>query len=298
MKLINKIEVQKEYTTYNLHIKTDHNYIVENAVVSNCHQTKANVIRLIMEKFVNAKYRLGFTGSLDAIQANIKTITGLFGPVNNIITSRELIERKEATPLLIKCLVLKYDEDTRKANKKLKYIDEVKYLISNHKRNVFIKNLALAQKQNTIVLSNYVEKHGRILFDLINNSKLKGDRNVYWIHGKVESEERERIRNILETETGSIIVATTSIMSTGISIRNLHSIILTTPGKSTIKIIQTCGRLLRLNDNKVQAVLFDLVDDMRIKNHNNFMIEHYVERVSVYNEQQFDYKLINVPFDQ
>lgn len=49
---------------YNLHIEDNHNYFAENCVISNCHQFKAKSLTTIMTQLVNAKYRIGCTGTL------------------------------------------------------------------------------------------------------------------------------------------------------------------------------------------------------------------------------------------
>jgi superfamily II DNA or RNA helicase len=262
------------------------------------HQVKSTVMTNILEKTINTPYKIGFTGSLDNITSNKMTIKGLFGDINKIITARELIDRNEATDILIKCLFLKYDKESCKLYKNLKYQDEMKYLISNVKRNQFIKNLAFKLKGNTIILSNYVDNHGKVLYEMLLSSKYKGNRNIYFIHGGVAGEDREKIRKLLEKETDSIIVATSSIMSTGVSIRNLHNIIFSTPGKSMIRNIQSIGRLLRQHESKSEATLYDIVDDLSIGKHKNFSILHYIERMKIYNSEKHKVKQYKIEFNQ
>lgn len=168
-------------------------------ICDEAHGLRGKEIAQIVEQCTNASYRIGLTGTTSKTKANIHTITGLTGPINDLITTKELIERKEVADFDIKCLVLKYDEETSKIVKKLRYQDEIKYLVSNKKRNNFIKNLALSMKSNSIVLFNFIE-HGKLLHKMISESKFIGDRNVYLIYGGIDGEERERIRNIVETE--------------------------------------------------------------------------------------------------
>ena len=267
-------------------------------IIDEAHGIKANSLTSILEQCSNAKYRVGLTGTLDNIKCNIKTIIGLTGPINKLITTKELIDRKQVSNLKIKCLVLKYDKETSNAIKKYKYQDEIKFLITNEKRNVFIKNLTLSMEKNTIVLFNFVETHGKKIYELIKNSKHLKGRNVYFIHGGVEGEEREKIRQILETEKNAIIVASSGTMSTGVSIKNLHNIIFAISGKSRIKILQSIGRVLRLHENKEIATLYDIVDNLSINKHQNFTLNHFIERVKLYDAEQFDYKIVTIPFNQ
>lgn len=296
-KQISNIEyIDHNHDTYNLHVENNHNYFANDILVSNCHTVKGKELSNILEKCVNAEYRIGLTGTLDNCKANINVITGLTGQINKLNTTKQLIERKEVSDFNIKCLVLKYDEDTRKLLKKYKYQDEIKYLVSNEKRNHFIKNLAISMKSNTIILFNYVS-HGKLLYEMIKGSKHLNGRNVYFISGEVDGLERERIRNIIESESNAIILGTSSIMSTGISIRNLHNIIFCIGTKSSIRLLQSIGRVLRLHSSKDKACIYDIVDDLSYKNHKNFSLLHFLERIKIYNNEQFNYKLLNVEFN-
>jgi superfamily II DNA or RNA helicase len=267
-------------------------------IVDECHGLKAVELTKILEKCTNASYRIGMTGTIDNIKANINTLIGLTGPINKLNTTKELMDRKEIAAFDIKCLMLNYDQATAKAVRKFKYQEEIKFIVSNNKRNSFIKNLALSLNTNSIILCNFVETHGKVIYELLLNSKHRGNRNVYFIHGGVEGEERERIRNIMETEKDSIIVASSSIMSAGVSIRNLHNIIFAISGKSRIRTLQSIGRVLRLHQSKEKAILYDIVDNLSTGKHNNFTLNHFLERVKMYNQEKFDYKIINVDFKQ
>lgn len=267
-------------------------------ITDEVHTAKANSLTEILSKCTNASYRIGLTGTLDNLKVNEKTLIGLFGPITKVITTKELIDRKQVSNFHIKCLMLNYDKETAKAVRKFKYQEEIKFLISNSKRNNFIKNLALSMDKNTIILFNFVETHGKVIYELLLNSKHKKDRNIYFIHGGVDGEEREKIRNIMEKESNAIIVASSGTMSTGVSIKNLHNIIFAISGKSRIRNLQSIGRVLRLHENKEIATLYDVVDNLSVGKHQNFTLSHFLERVRTYNQEKFDYKIINVPFDQ
>ena len=105
---------------------------------------------------------------------------------------------------------------------------------------------------------------------------------------------RESVRSITEKENDAIIVASYGTFSTGINIRNLHNVIFASPSKSRVRNLQSIGRGLRLGDNKTEAVLYDIADDLRYKNHMNFTLKHFVERTKIYNEEKFTYKLYKI----
>jgi superfamily II DNA or RNA helicase len=180
-------------------------------------------------------------------------------------------------------------------NKFETFEDEVQYIINHNQRNKFIKNLALDLRGNTLILFARVETHGRPLFDLINKSNIIESRNVFFIHGGVETEDREKVREITENESGAIIVASYGTFSTGINIKNLHNIIFASPSKSRIRNLQSIGRVLRKSDKKQKATLYDIADDISYKSRKNYTLNHLIERIKIYNEENFNYDIKNIP---
>ena len=256
------------------------------------HLFKAQSLKLLMEKTENAVMRFGTTGTLDDTKTHKLMLEGLFGPVRRFTTSKQLMKDGQLAKLKITCLMLNYNDDVKQANKKLSYQEEMDFLVSYQPRNNFIRNLAIEQKGNSLLLFQYVEKHGRILYDMIKEKA--GDRKVFFVHGGVGANEREDIRAITEQENGAIIVASYGTFSTGINIRNLHNIIFASPSKSKIRNLQSIGRGLRLGDDKDEALLFDISDDMTWKTRTNYTLEHAVERIKIYNEEKFKYKTVKV----
>ena len=173
-----------------------------------------------------------------------------------------------------------------------KYQDEIDYLVSSKSRNNFIKNLSLKIKGNTLILFQLVEKHGKGLYELIRNKA--ENRDVFFVYGGVDAEQREKVREITEKSNNAIIVASYGTFSTGINIRNLHNIIFASPSKSRIRNLQSIGRGLRLGDNKVNATLYDIADDMQYKSKENFTLKHFQERINIYTEEEFDYEIHNI----
>ena len=218
----------------------------------------------------------------------------MFGQVKKVITTRELIDKQQVSDFEIKCLILKYDDEICQAMKDKTYPEEIQYLIANENRNKFIKNLAVSLGTNTLVLYQMVDKHGQILYDMIKNTKNIGDRKVFFVHGGTETADREDIRRIMEIENDAIVVASFGTFSTGINIRNLHNIIFASPSKSRIRNLQSIGRGLRQSEGKEIATLYDIADDLRYKKHMNFTLKHFIERVKLYNEEQFPFKIYKI----
>ena len=257
------------------------------------HLFKSKSLTEIMTKLLDCKYRIGLTGTLDGAHTHKLVLEGLFGAVNKVTTTKKLMDKKQLSNLAVRCLILKHNEANCKIVANGKYQDEIDYLVSSKARNNFIRNLALKIKGNTLVLFQLVEKHGKDLFKSIED-KAEKDRKVFYIYGGVETEEREKARAIVEKETNAIIVASYGTFSTGINIKNLHNIIFASPSKSRIRNLQSIGRGLRLGDNKVNATLYDIADDLSYKSKENYTLKHFQERINIYTEEEFDYEIHNI----
>lgn len=258
------------------------------------HLFKAVSLTTIMTQCTNTKYRVGLTGTLDGTKTHKLVLEGLFGPVLKVTSTKELMDNKQVADFTIKCLILKHDDEICELMKKKTYQQEMEYLILNEARNKFIKNLAVSLKGNSLILYQYVDKHGKILYDMISKTEGIGNRKVFFVHGATDTAIREEVRQITEKEVDAIIVASYGTFSTGINIRNLHNIIFASPSKSRVRNLQSIGRSLRLGDNKDQAILYDIADDLRHKEHMNFTLRHFVERTKIYNEEKFTYKIYKI----
>lgn len=260
------------------------------------HNFKAKSLTTILDKCVNAPYRIGTTGTLDGAKTHKLVLEGIFGTVKKVITTKKLMENDAIANLDITCLVLEYSDKERKEVKGMTYQEEMDWLVSHPVRNTFLKNLCTTQTGNTLVLFQFVEKHGKVLYDLINN-KVGDDRDVFFVYGGTDTEQREEIRALTETKDDAIIVASYGTFSTGINIRNLHNIVFASPSKSRIRNLQSIGRGLRKGNNKTSCNLFDIGDDISWKSKKNYTLGHMVERVKIYNEEGFKYKLVKVPIN-
>ena len=253
------------------------------------HQFKSKSLVAIMTKLGNAKYRYGFTGTLDGSETHKWVLEGLFGPSYKIIKTDELMKKGHVATLDINVLLLKHPP-----NKFENFEEEVQYIITHEKRNNLIRNLALDLKGNTLILFARVEAHGEPLYEMINNNTVE-HRNVFFVHGGVPTEDREEIREITEKQDNAIIVASYGTFSTGINIKRLHNVIFASPSKSRIRNLQSIGRVLRKGNGKVKATLYDIADDISTKSRKNYTLNHLIERIKIYNEENFNYDIVNIP---
>jgi superfamily II DNA or RNA helicase len=252
------------------------------------HLFKSKSLTGIMEKLHNAKYRFGFTGTLDGTKTHKWVLEGLFGACEKVTKTDDLIKKGHLSNLRIKILLCKHEyqyfED---------YHQEMEFIVTNNKRNNLIKNLVADLEGNTLVLFNYVEKHGEPLYELINNST-ENTRKVFFVHGSVDTDEREEVRKITEQENNAVIIASYGTFSTGINIKRLHNIIFASPSKSRIRNLQSIGRVLRKGEGKEIATLYDIADDISSDNRQNYTLRHLQERIKIYQEENFKYEIIKV----
>jgi superfamily II DNA or RNA helicase len=258
-----------------------------------CHLFKAKSLSSILHKCTKAPYKIGTTGTLDGTKTHRLVLEGLFGAVYKVTTTKKLMDTNQLADLKIRCIQLDYSDEEKKLCKKFSYQEEIDWLVTHPKRNNFIRNLVLDQKGNTLLLFQYVEKHGKVLYELL-KEKAEAGRKIFFVHGGVEAEDREMIRAITEKQNDAIIVASYGTFSTGINIRNLHNVVFASPTKSRIRNLQSIGRGLRLGEDKTSCKLYDIGDNLSWQKHKNYTLLHLIERVKIYNEEQLEYKLYTV----
>jgi superfamily II DNA or RNA helicase len=256
------------------------------------HLFKAKSLTGILTKMDTCKYRYGLTGTLDGTQTHRLVLEGLFGKAKYVITTKELIDNKTLADLEIKCIVLNYPKEDRQIVKEFDYAEELQFIITKAKRNDFLCNLMDNCVGNTLCLFQFVEKHGEVLYKQMKD-KYK-DRKVFFVYGGVDTNTREEIREIVENEKDSIIIASYGTFSTGINIRNIHNIVFASPSKSKIRVLQSLGRGLRQSGYDKKLRLFDISDDLSTSDRINFTLRHFKERINIYKEQKFNFKIDKV----
>jgi len=252
------------------------------------HMFKAKSLTGIMTKLHTCKYRFGFTGTLDGTQTHQLVLEGLFGPIEKVVTTKELIDKKTLADLKIKCIILKHEN----VRTRMEYAEELEYIVTHKGRQDFVINLLQHLKGNTLCLFQLVEKHGKPLHEAA--EKIITDRNIYFVYGGTGTDTREEIRALIENAKDSIVIASYGTFSTGINIRNINNIVLASPSKSKIRVLQSIGRGLRRSSTKMAILIFDIADDLTFRNQSNFTLNHFQERINIYNTEQFNYEISKV----
>ena len=253
------------------------------------HGFKSKSLTSIMTKCINAKYRIGTTGTLDGTLTHKLVLEGLFGKVYKVTSTKKLIDSKYLSPFTIKSILIRHPDSICHDLRNISYQEELDYLVNSEARNTFIKNLVLDLKTNTLLLFRFVEKHGKLLYDMIKEESK--DRTVFFVHGGTDADTREKVRELVEKEKDAIICASYGVYSTGINIRNLHNIVFASPSKSRIRNLQSIGRGLRKSDTKEAATLYDISDDLSHNDRKNYTLNHFSERIKIYSSEQFPYKI-------
>lgn len=250
---------------------------VDLLIVDECHKGKAEVTGKVISKILTP-HKYGFTGTLPDTNGDKWTVLGKLGPVIFEKSSYELRQENFLTNVEVTCVNLCYKPVPR-----MNYRQELDFLYESEFRNNAIKEIATKFPKNILVLINHI-RHGEILME-----KLRGiPKKVYFIQGKVEVEEREKIKEIIEKHDDVVCIALSSIFSTGVNIKNLHMIMFAAGGKAFIRTVQSIGRGLRLHPSKNKLYILDLVDNLR------YGFEHGEARKSIYQREQIPFKEKNL----
>lgn len=259
------------------------------------HLGTGQTLTKINQGMIDCEYKAGLTGTIKDAKSHIMQLIGLYGPIFFPVNTARLMKDGQVTEIDIRPILLNYPNNMKEF-RGLDYPSEIKWLITNPKRNKFIAKLATASpEKNTIVLFKQLS-HGKKLFEIINNM-VGHQRKVIYIAGDVKATHREELRDIIENEKGAIIIASFGTMSTGVSIKNLHRAICAHPVKSKIINLQSIGRVLRKHSTKDKAMWYDLIDDFTngIKTKKkNFAFKHGIDRLRLYAREQFNYKMSKV----
>ena len=252
----------------------------EVVVGDEAHLFKANVLKGILEKMRKTAVRIGTTGTLDGSECHRLQLEGLFGPVKKVISSYQLMDEGTIANIDIQCVILRHTKQ-----KKLTYQEEMDYLVSSKERNAFITNLVASLKGNTLVLFQYVEKHGEVLYPMLEGRV----EDLHYVYGGTDTEDREKVRGVVEKSDNSVILASYGTFSTGVNIKRIDNIVFASPSKSRIRNLQSIGRGLRKVEGKESMRLFDIADDLQC---DNYTLGHLKDRINIYNEEKFPYEIL------
>lgn len=271
MKLVKKRIIEKPEKVYNLHIESDHNYIAEGAVVSNCHQAKSKSLDTILGKYLpHVPLRRGFTGTMPKEIFDSKSIIANVGPVVNRVTAKQLQDKGILSKCHVHCVV------TKDKKEYASYDQEAKSLNTDKDRLDFISEFIqeVNKSGNTLVLVNKVAA-GELLNDMIPDST--------FVYGKTKVKERKSTYKSVQTSDNKVIIATYQVAAVGINIPRIFNLVMIEAGKSFVRVIQTIGRGIRVAKDK------DFVNIWDISSESKFSKKHLKTRIEYYDESEYPY---------
>jgi len=245
-------------------------------VVDEVHKVKkGNKINEILKK-IKTPFRFGFTGTMPEDNLDQWNIIGKIGPVLYEKNSFDLRQDSYVSNAQIQILKLNHKHRPQQQGSNA-YREELEFLIENNFRNITIAKLTSMLKQNTLVMVDFI-RHGEILFEIIKQHS--PDKKCFFIRGDVDVQERDKVRELMETNNDIIVIAISKIFSTGINIKNLHYIVFACGGKAKIKIVQSIGRGLRLHKDKSKLIIFDITDNL------HYSAAHALKRQNLYEKER------------
>lgn len=264
----------------------------DSLIIDECHSVDGKSLSGILNNTINAEWRIGLTATPKDGLANPLQLIGSIGPISEGVTTHKLIENNILSDISIQPIHIKYSKEFRDSIPNTDY-NSIKTVLRNYEpRNKLILGLCESQHnssvRNTLIITETIEQSKYIEELLINN--LTENRNVYRINGSMPANDRERIRKKIESENGSIIIATLGIFKLGINIKNLHTLILAHSFKNIVSVKQVIGRILRKSTDGESSKVYDLID-------YSFSVfkDHGETRKKIYNREKFKvYKPIEI----
>lgn len=269
-------------------------------IADECHRYSSDVTSGIISELTSTEMRWGFTGTIPDEPIDRMLLEGIFGPVHNLVTARQLIDRGLGTPIHINTLWLNYNDEIRQ-QLRAPYQTALKVLKEYEPRTTLISNLAcrlLDKHENSLVLYSHTG-HGKSIFRNIvkqrypelelNDADITGPKSfeiqknlgIYFINGEDDAKTRELTRQALSSAAGAILVSNYSILGTGINIKSLHNLIMAAPLKSYTTITQSIGRGIRKHETKARFNVYDIVDNTNVRGTGGIFVRQYNHRLKL-----------------
>lgn len=256
-------------------------------LIDEVHKVTGKELTKIVENCVKAEYKFGMTGTIKNGKSDVMQLEALFGSVNRVSKTKDLMKKNYLSKLMIYGVVLKYPEKLCKLVRKLSFDEEVSFVNKQKIKQYYVCKLADNCKGNTLVLFKKIE-YGTALKEYLETNS---DKKIFYVDGTVSVENRDIAKEYFEKNDDAILVASYGTFSTGINIKNLPNIIFAESMKSIIQVLQSIGRGLRKHKNKKITNVYDITDSFKIGKRKNFLLKHFFERIGYYEDEEFDYKI-------
>lgn len=310
-----KKDVELIIGTYQSLVKRELGFFegIDAVLVDEAHHTNASSIKKILVNCMDSVYAVGLSGTmLQNGSTEALTIQAYLGPLVNNISASFLTDNKYATPIQVKIVQMDYvGHDIKEKLEALrarrseggegidgaKLLDiEKKLVVENRPRFLYVCNFICKTTKNSLVLfQNVKDSYGRRIYDYVREHT--ADKEVFYVDGSTPPDQREDYINRMEEGANKVMVASFGTFSTGISINNIHNVFFVESYKSEKIVRQSIGRGMRLYDGKEKVNIIDFVDNFTLSSKNkNYLMKHSEDRIKIYKEQGFPYKLYKVAF--
>lgn len=292
------VDAQVVVSTYQTATKLDPVWFQQFGAVfvDEAHGANSKSITFIIEACAKMRWRAGFTGTLNGTYMHEMEMRARFGELVKLVSTIELMEMGIVAQLHIDAITLNYNDTVSEQSKSKNwdYDHEIGFLTTYEPRNAFLAQLATTSDDNVMILFQRRE-HGAILRAMIEKHIEGTGKVMYYVDGDVPIDDRKPIRAAMESRRGSILLASFGTSSVGLSIKNIHTVILGHPFKDRVRVLQTIGRGLRLCEGKTKVTVIDVGDWLSGKRKKgNVTHEHFLSRLETYQEEGFDYEVIQL----
>ncbi len=250
----------------------EHMERMDGVVVDEVHGAKADVLSGLLKQAPNARFRYGFTGTMPSSLLEQNQVISYLGPVLREYGSVELAKLGYVSKCLINRIHVDYNEKPKGT-----YNDIKDFCFNNTFRLGVIKNIIKGTEGNILLLVGKVEDEGEVLKQLLLEDENFSNHEIEFLSGKDSGDDREKWRKYMDASKNTILIATYGIFQQGINIKSLSNLILASPFKSKIRVLQSIGRTLRLHaDKKNGAFIWDICDNVKyLSNHADIRLKHY-----------------------
>lgn len=228
------------------------------------HSSASTYLEVNEEHLKNCYYRIGLTatnfrndGSEMALRSVLSNILYEY-PIRQAIRDKNLMQ----PDFEVYSIQLEQEDTYQKAYKN--------QIVHNDERNEMIKELAVLNRDRSVIILVKQVEHGEILKKLLPHCE--------FIHGQTKDSERERLmENFRKGKLKGLIG--TSVIGEGVDLPIADMLIMAGGGKSKIQVMQNIGRVLRLYPGKDRPLICDFTDE-----DGSWLEDHSLVRSEIYEE--------------
>ena len=233
-------------------------------ILDECHRCPAKSFTEIMSQ-MTAKYLFGATATPTRPDGMHPAMEAVIGPVVCSVKQQALTDSGQ----LVKPKVIMTATGWKSAHgQKMRfarnqfarnkiYQNLIHDLTADRKRAKTVAELVVENKDRSVLVLSSRIGH----LEMISNEADKLDEiKSFIVTGQVDKESREAAIDMMRRGTLNVMYAT-QLADEGLDIPRLDTLILAYPRKSTEKVQQQIGRVMRIFDDKDGAIVYDLVDE-------------------------------------